>query len=304
MHFVHLTFLVALLPTLASAWDPPSYDGYGIQWADSFGGASGSLPNQNNWNIIDGNLGVNNELQTYRANPHQVQTSGGSTLQLVPWRDGSVSGGWTSGRIESKYTFTPQAGRRTMAEAQLRFGPGPVDAKKGIWPAFWLLGDSIRHFGGWPACGELDVMETVNGLLTGYGTAHCDVSPGGACNEPTGRGATVGIPNQDFQRWRIVWDRTAGSWQGESVTWFFNDQQFHQIRGDQMGSPDVWASLAQRPMFFILNVAVGGNWPGYPDGNTRDGYGSMMEVGYVALYTSGQGRGASQQQSPLDTLGS
>lgn len=44
--------------------------------------------------------------------------------------------------------------------------------------------------------------------------------------------------------------------------------------------------------------------PGYPDGNTRDGYGSMMEVGYVALYTSGQGRGASQQQSPLDTLGS
>jgi beta-glucanase (GH16 family) len=163
--------LLPLLLPLASAWNAPSYSGYRLVWSDSFAGASATLPNENNWNIIDGNLGVNNELQTYRRNTRQVQTSGGNTLQLVPWREGN---GWTSGRIESKYTFTPQAGRRTMAEAQIRFGGNPTSTKQGIWPAFWLLGDSIRHGTGWPACGELDIMETVNGQLTGYGTMHCD----------------------------------------------------------------------------------------------------------------------------------
>lgn len=278
--------IVPLLPGLAAAWAPPSYSGFRLVWSDSFAGASGALPNQNNWNILDRNIGVNNELQTYRANPRQVQTSGGSTAQLVPWRDTSVSGGWTSGRLESKYTFTPQAGRQTMAEAQIRFGSNPTETKKGIWPAFWLLGDSIRHGTGWPACGELDIVETVNGQLTGYGTMHCNVYPGGICNEPSGRANTVPIPNQEWQRWRIVWDRTPGSWQAETITWFMNDRQFHQLRGDQIGNADVWASVAQKPLFFILNVAVGGDWPGYPDGSTRDGYGAMMEVGYVAHYST------------------
>ncbi|KAK4109815.1 glycoside hydrolase family 16 protein [Canariomyces notabilis] len=276
----------ALLPfllPLASAWNAPSYSGYQLVWSDSFAGASATLPNENNWNIIDGNLGVNNELQTYRRNTRQVQTSGGNTLQLVPWREGN---GWTSGRIESKYTFTPQPGRRTMAEAQIRFGGNPTSTKQGIWPAFWLLGDSIRHGTGWPACGELDIMETVNGQLTGYGTMHCDVYPGGICNEPTGRGASVNIPSQDWQRWRIVWDRTSGDWRRETITWFLNDNQYHQIRGDQINNQNVWASMTAKPLYFILNVAVGGNWPGNPNGNTLDGYGAMMEVGYVAQYSS------------------
>lgn len=165
--------LLPLLASVASAWNAPSYDGYQLVWVDTFAGPSGQLPNENNWNILDGNLGVNNELQTYKRNPRQVQTSGGSTVQLVPWREGSS---WTSGRLESKYTFTPQAGRRTMAEALIRFGGNNIGTKQGIWPAFWLLGDSIRHGTPWPACGELDVLETVNGQLTGYGTIHCNSS--------------------------------------------------------------------------------------------------------------------------------
>jgi hypothetical protein len=78
--------------------------------------------------------------------------------------------------VESKYTFTPQAGKRTMAEAVIRFRPNPVSTK-GIWPAFWLLGNSIRTGTPWPACRELDVMETVNEALTGYGTIHCHGIP-------------------------------------------------------------------------------------------------------------------------------
>ncbi len=165
-----------LLPllSLTTAWSPPTYPDLALIWSDSFPGNSGSLPNEGNWNIIDGNLGVNNELETYRRSTRTVQTSGGTTLQLVPWRDGSVSGGWISGRVESKYTFTPAAGRKTVAEAVVRFGGNGIETKQGIWPAFWMLGDSIRHGTPWPACGELDVLETVNGALTGYGTMHCN----------------------------------------------------------------------------------------------------------------------------------
>ncbi|KAK4238995.1 concanavalin A-like lectin/glucanase domain-containing protein [Achaetomium macrosporum] len=283
MHFTSYISLLPILGASVSAWDAPGYSGYSLRWQDTFAGPSGNLPNENNWNIIDGYLNVNAELETYKRNPRQVQTSGGNTLQIVPWNDG---GSWTSGRIESKYTFTPENGKRTMAEAAIRFGGNPIDTKQGIWPAFWLLGDSLRRGGSWPACGELDILETVNGQLTGYGTAHCDVYPGGICNEPTGRGATIAIPNQDWQTWRIVWDRTNGDWRAQSITWYMNGQQFQQITGAQINNEDVWNTLAASPLYFILNVAVGGNWPGYPNSATQGGYGAMMEVGYVAHYSS------------------
>ncbi|KAH6634728.1 concanavalin A-like lectin/glucanase domain-containing protein [Chaetomium sp. MPI-SDFR-AT-0129] len=286
---MHFNSYLSLLPLIGaalpvSASDPPSYDGYTLAWADSFQGPSGSLPNENNWNIIDGNLGVNNELETYRRDPYNVQTSGGTTLQITPRR--ASDGSWTSGRLESKYTFTPKSGGRTKAEAGIRFGANDPSTKQGIWPAFWLLGDSIRQGTSWPACGELDVMETVNGQLTGYGTVHCDVSPGGVCNEPSGRGKSVALDSQEWHTWSIVWDLTSGDWGSQSISWFLNGQQFNQITGSSIGNQGVWNSLTTKPLYLLLNVAVGGSWPGNPNGNTQDGPGAMMEVAYVAQYHS------------------
>lgn len=86
------------------------------------------------------------------------------------------------------------------------------------------------------------------------------VFPGGICNEPNGRGASIGISDQDWHRWRIVWDRTPGNWQSESITWYMDDRQFHRVSGDQIGDWNVWTSLTAKPLYFILNVAVGGNW--------------------------------------------
>jgi beta-glucanase (GH16 family) len=269
-----------------SAWNAPDYAGYKLIWQDSFVGASGTSPNTGNWNIINGHLNVNGELETYTSATKNVQLSGGSTLQIVPWRDGSVAGGWSSGRLESKYTFTPAAGHVTMAEAQIRFGGNAIANKKGIWPAFWTLGDSLRHGTGWPACGEIDILETVNGQLTGYGTMHCDVFPGGICHESSGLGASIGIPDQGWHTWRAVWDRTNGDWHAQTITWFMDGRQYHQITGAQINNQNVFESVSAKPLYFILNVAVGGGWPGNPDGNTQDGYGSMMEVGYVAQYSN------------------
>ncbi|KLU86925.1 hypothetical protein MAPG_05932 [Magnaporthiopsis poae ATCC 64411] len=194
---------------------------------------------------------------------------------------------WNVLDTKLKYTLTPGAGKLTRVEAQLRFGPNDVSQKQGLWPAFWMLGDSMRHGTPWPECGELDIMETVNGILSGYGTTHCDVYPGGICNEGLGIGATVPLPNQDWHTWRLEVDRrNKGSWRDETITWYMDGRQFHQISGARINSERVWTSLARSPLYIIFNVAVGGDWPGYPNGNTQDGYGAMMEVGYVAHYSS------------------
>ncbi|KAK5996833.1 Glucan endo-1,3-beta-glucosidase A1 [Cladobotryum mycophilum] len=281
--------LLSLLPFFlqaANAAQAPTYSGWNLLWQDSFTGAAHSSPNGNNWNIITGNLGVNNELETYSSSTKNVQLSGGTTLQLVPWRDSSVSGGWTSGRIESKYTFTPQAGKKTRAEGSVRFGGNAQNQKQGIWPAFWILGNILRNGGSWPACGEIDILETVNGQTTGHGTLHCNQYPGGICNEPNGLGSSVNIGNYDWHTWRIEVDRTSNNWRTETLTWYLDGKNFHQITGAQINDQNTWNSIAHSPLFFILNVAVGGAWPGNPNGSTLDGYGAMMEVSYVATYST------------------
>lgn len=247
------------LAALASAWASPGYSGFSLQWESQFAYAAGAPPSSDNWNIITGYLGVNAEWEKYTASSANVQCSGGQTLQLVPWRDSSTTYGWTSGRIESKYTFTPKAGAITRAEAQIRFGTNAIANKQGIWPAFWILGQSLRQGGSWPACGELDIMETVNGILRGYGTAHCGTYPGGICNEGTGIGNSIAIPDQGWHTWRIEWDRRSNNWATETVTWYMDGQQFHQISGSQL-TQDIWNALAHSNLYFILNVAVGGTW--------------------------------------------
>src|ERR1041384_3455859 len=94
---------------------------------------------------------TNNEVQDYTTSTRNLQLSGGGTLQVVPWNNG---GRWTSGRIESKATFVPPKGKGTMFQGVIRFGDHPTERKQGIWPAFWMLGDSIHYGTPWPNCGE------------------------------------------------------------------------------------------------------------------------------------------------------
>lgn len=247
--------LLLALSQAAWAWNAPAQDGYSLVWQDTFAGAGGSAPSSQNWNVVT-NISVNNELQQYTTSNRNLQQSGGETLQIVPWRDGN---GWTSGRVESKYTLTPEPDRLTAAEAQIRFGGNSADSKKGYWPAFWLLGASVRGGTEWPGCGEIDVFESVNGKLEGLGTAHCDVYPGGACDEPRGRSASVAMPSQGWHTWRVTWDRRDGDWRGQSIEWSRDGESFHRVTGGEINDEAVWASLAHSPLYFILNVAVGGD---------------------------------------------
>jgi hypothetical protein len=90
-----------LIIRAALAWDAPQYPGFDRVWQSHFVGNEGSLPDHSHWVIREGDLGVNNEFQTYTKDTRNVQLSGGDTLQIVPWRDDNGPRAWTSGRIES-----------------------------------------------------------------------------------------------------------------------------------------------------------------------------------------------------------
>ncbi|KAI1823484.1 putative endo-1,3(4)-beta-glucanase [Xylaria intraflava] len=277
-----LAFSLALGSVAASA--APAMDGYQIVWQDKFAGTAGSSVDQDNWNVIQSANNANGEVETYTNSNQNHQLSGGGTLQIVP----QVSDGkWTSARLESTYVFTPTDGQKTVIAASIRFGSNPASSKQGIWPAFWLLGDSIRSGGvTWPACGEIDILETVDGKLTGYGTVHCDVAPGGICDETNGIGGTTTMADYSWHTWQITIDRTPSSWVDESITWSQDGKKYFSITGGRINDQSVWTSLTGSPLYIILNVAVGGGFPGAPNDDTLGGFGSDMEVAYVAQYES------------------
>ncbi|KAF7550506.1 hypothetical protein G7Z17_g5665 [Cylindrodendrum hubeiense] len=271
---------------VAQAWSPPTYSGYRRIWFSSFVGTPGTPPDSTNWNIITGDNNYNNESQTYSSNKVNLRRTSKHTLQLVPRKNVKVAKGWTSARIESKYTFTPAVGKITRFESSLRLGGNAAVHKQSIWPAFWLLGDSCRKGVKWPGCGEIDIMENINGQNTGFGSMHCDVSPGGICNENTGLSSTTSLTFYKYQVWRVEFNRKSSSYKSQYITWYLDGKQFHRVTGAQIGSAAVWKTLCQSPLYTIFNVAVGGYWPGYPNSQTWGGMGSMMEVGYVAHYVS------------------
>ncbi|KAK9795988.1 putative Secreted glucosidase [Seiridium cardinale] len=270
-----------LLASQAVAWAPPVPSGWSSVWTDTFDGKANALPDSTKWNVTDEFFGYNGESETYTNKKENVQLSGSATLQLIP--EYNVNGiTWSSGRIESHYTFTPISGKKTRAESLLRFGNNTAAHKQGVWPAFWLLGDSGRHGTSWPECGEIDIMEELDGQLLAYGTSHC----GTGCDSGTLNGyqKNVTIADYEWHTWWVEFDRTSGNWKTETITWFVDGNQFNQISGSLIGVESQWDALCHSPLYFILNVAIGGTWPGYPNANTWLGSGSMMEVAYVAVF--------------------
>jgi beta-glucanase (GH16 family) len=168
-----------------------------------------------------------------------------------------------SGRIESKQTIKPLPGHITMAEAVIRFGNDSTFHKQGVWPAFWLLGSSNREPGGkkWPMCGEIDIMETKNGEAIAYNTVHCDQPTGGLCAEPKGITQSINMTtSQSWHTWRVEWDLTSTEMETQSITWYRDGESSFSLTGWDIPSEEVWRSLTQNSLYFILNVAIGGTF--------------------------------------------
>ncbi|KAL7940615.1 family 16 glycoside hydrolase [Trichoderma barbatum] len=250
-----------------------------LVWDDPFVGCPGCSPNFTEWIVPPSSLHTNNEWQTYTSSPSNLQLSGSQTLQIVPRNSPQ---GWTSSRIESVRSWTPNSGKITQIQASFRTGTGGTYGKQGMWPAFWMLGDSLRRGTPWPFCGELDIFEQINGAMAGQGTIHCEQSQSQTC----GMFGKVTIPNDSFHTWVLRIDRTPTTWQAETLEWYMDGIPFFKITGTDISNQTTWSTIAQSPMYIILNLAVGGDWPGNPDNTTQDGYSSMMEIQYVAIYES------------------
>lgn len=234
---------------------PDSYPGLSLVWSDEFNGSSLS---QGNWTYETGGGGWgNNELQTYRDGTNNTTVADGKLVIEAK----KINGNYTSARIITKNKQFFKYGRVDI-RAKLPQG-------QGIWPALWMLGENFSSVG-WPACGEIDIMELVGHQPNRvHGTVHWQ-NEGSHADYGDSFTLSSGTFSDEFNVFTIIWD-------DQSIKWYMNDNLYNTITitGSEL-------SEFQEEFFFIFNVAVGGNWPGSPDANTQ--FPQKMTVDYVRVF--------------------
>jgi beta-glucanase (GH16 family) len=259
-------------------------------WHDEFGAASGTGVDTSNWLYDTGTCYPGcpaaqwgtGELETMSSSTSNVYQDGSGHLVIKPIRD---SNGWTSGRIETRRTdFQPPAGGILAVEASIQQPNVSGAAAAGYWPAFWMLGAPFRGvYTNWPSIGEIDIMEDRNGLTSEFATFHCGTSPGGPCNEPNGIGSGelsfAGLQT-GFHAYRVELDFGTSP---QQIRFSLDAKQLFTVNANQVDSM-TWNSVTQNGFFIILNVAMGGDFPGAPTSSTVSGV--PMLVDYIRVYTS------------------
>lgn len=263
---------VALLLALASASMVPQNNAasnWKLTWSDEFNGPDGSSPDPAKWTFDVGGGGWGNkELESYTSRPLNVQQHGGNLVITALKEDYTGADGfmrpYTSGRIKTRGLFA-QAYGRFEARMQLPVG-------KGIWPAFWMLGEDIGS-GGWPKAGEIDVMECIGDPLMIYSTLH-----GPGYSGAHGISAKFAIPNGE--RVDSGFHAYAVEWAPKDIKFFFDDHLIAERTPADLPEGAAW--VYDHPFSLLLNVAVGGAWPGNPDETTA--FPQRMLVDYVRVY--------------------
>lgn len=248
------------------ATSAPRAFAWGITWSDNFTGVN-NQPYSGNWGYDTGAGGWgNNELETYVtswANAHVVSDGGttdGQSLQIEAQTDSS--GRWYSARINSygKHSF----GQGTYLEFNCKF----PNAGQGYWPACWCLGTTG---GTWPADGEIDVAESIDNANGNWSTLHMpNWNPG------TGE---YSVPNACTQYHRYgMWLDTSGSY----INFEYQGNVIDTIYASSAPGGATWEYWSPRQFFIIINCAIGGSFPGNPNGSTKDD--GNFDVDYVWQY--------------------
>ena len=265
--------------TVTSQSFAPNIPSGTLVWSDEFANSTGAnaQPNPATWTYDVGtNCCGNNELETYCAwgstvgpctptNPNAYAGADGY-LHIVAQQPSA--GVYTSARLKTQGLFSFQYGR---IEARLQ-----LPESQGMWPAFWLLGDNITT-NPWPACGELDVMEHINGSNPqneGYdwvqGSIHGTNLNGGIQYHPAGFSATA-------------WHTYGMIWTPGQIQYYVDAPTNVYATFTPSTQTGAWP-FDQGPQFVIMNLAVGGSWPGSPDATTV--FPSQVVVDYVRIYTN------------------
>ena len=241
---------------------PALYTGYQLAWSDEFDSTG---VNTNDWNFELGNNNGwgNNELENYTGRIQNAFVSKGSLI-IEARRENSTSSQYTSARMT------------TQGKKSFEFGRIDIRAKlpvgKGIWPALWMLGSNITSVG-WPACGEIDIMELI-GTYPGrvHSTLHWKASNGNHASMGSQINLTSGDFSQQFHVYSLVWKQ-------DMLDCLMDDQLIFRLTKADVGTATYPFNASQ---FFIFNVAVGGDWPGPPDANTE--FPQRMFVDYVRVF--------------------
>lgn len=240
---------------------PTEYDGMVSYWAEEF---DGSELNLNDWKfeIGDGCPDVcgwgNNELEYYKSGNTSIVDG---HLVITAKKESAGSKNYTSSRIITRGKKSVKYGRIDVRAV--------MPKGQGIWPAIWMLGESIGTLN-WPQCGEIDIMEMIGGSgreKTVHGTIHYD--DGGYKSNTGHYDLPSGLLSDKFHVFSIVWT-------DEMITWYIDDIKYSEY--------ELTAARAEfkEEFFFILNVAVGGNWPGSPDATLI--FPQRMIVDYIRVF--------------------
>jgi beta-glucanase (GH16 family) len=236
-----------------------------LTWSDEFNGADGELPDATKWafDIGNGQGGWGNqELQYYSNRPTNISMDGEGNLIITAKKENFGGSAYTSARIKTQGLFEQKYGR---IEAKLKTPYGP-----GLWPAFWMLGSNIGT-AGWPQCGEIDIMELrgqephiINGTLHG---------PGYSGGNPISKRYALanGRFDTDYHIYAIEWD-------ADKIDFFVDSYLYQRIERSDV--PGEW--VYDQPFFIILNVAVGGNYVGFPTAQTP--FPQKMIIDYIRAY--------------------
>jgi beta-glucanase (GH16 family) len=250
---------------------PTGSPGWSLAWADEFDGAAGSPADPATWRPEVGGHGWgNDELQYYTDSSHNAALDGAGNLAIVVRRVDPRPGhtrfggrGYTSARLLSKDRVACSYG---LVQARIRLPGG-----RGIWPAFWMLGQDIDDVG-WPRCGEIDVMENFGRDPTlVHGTVH---EPGyaGAAGITASHDAGTNLAD-DFHVYSVHWEP-------DRIRWYLDDALFGTVTPGDLGD-NPW--VFDHDFFLLLHVAVGGSFSEPPDGSTT--FPQAMLVDYVRIYT-------------------
>lgn len=241
---------------------PTSYAGMNLVWADEF---DGTAVNPDNWTFETGtgaNGWGNNELQYYREDNTSILNG---HLVITAKKQKFASSDYTSSRLVTKGKKAFKFGRIDIRAA--------LPEGKGLWPALWMLGSNIDAVG-WPACGEIDIMELTGDLPNRtLSTVHfgANVSQHQYISQSKYLSGNANFQDE-FHVFSI-------NWVADKIEFLVDDEVFHTITPANLnGAPYPF----NKPFFFVFNVAVGGNLPGSPDDSTP--FPQSMIVDYVRVF--------------------
>ena len=259
-HDLELTVTPTPTPTLA--------------WSDEFDGPAGSTPDSSKWQMVTGGYGFgHNELQYYTARSSNVATDGQGNLAITARSESYSSGAYTrpytSSKIETRGLFATTYG---SIQARIKLPVG-----RGLWPALWAIGADIDQVGA-PECGEIDMMENLgHDPYTVHANIHgptMPATPGGYAPISTTTRSATSLAD-DFHVYGV-------NWSPGSIQITLDGVVYATYTPSSLSPGQKW--VFDKPFYLILNLAVGGDWPGAPDATTS--FPATMLVDWVRVYSS------------------